>query len=85
MSVIILNQNIPNSSVTEAGTSFEGLLPGSLGMQQQVPGGCNQATTNKTPWNPDNEDSVMTLGEEEWEDLFGNSMEITGFNRFSFR
>ena len=26
----------------------------------------------------------MVLGEEEWENLFGNSMEITSFNRFSF-
>ena len=25
----------------------------------------------------------MVLGEEEWEDLFGNSMEITSFNEFS--
>ena len=25
----------------------------------------------------------MVLGEEEWEDLFGNSMEITSFNGFS--
>ena len=26
----------------------------------------------------------MVLGEEEWEDLFGNSMEITSFNGFSY-
>ena len=45
-------------------------------MQGQVPGNCNQATTNKTPLNVDNEDNVMVLGEEKWEDLFGNSMEI---------
>ena len=25
----------------------------------------------------------MVLGEEEWEDLFGSSMEITSFNGFS--
>ena len=25
----------------------------------------------------------MALGEEEWEDLFGNGMGITSFNRFS--
>ena len=25
----------------------------------------------------------MVLGEEEWGDLFGNSMEITSFNEFS--
>ena len=52
-------------------------------MQGQVPGSCNQATTNKTPLNADNEDNVMVLVEEEWEDLFGNSMEITRFNGFS--
>ena len=34
--------------------------------------------------NAHNEDNVMVLGEEEWENLFGNSMEITSFNRFSF-
>ena len=34
--------------------------------------GVNQATTNKTPLNAHNEDKVMALGEEEWEDLFGN-------------
>ena len=56
----------------EAGTSGEGLSHGSLEMQGQVPGGRNQATTNKIPLNADNEDNVMVLGEEEWEDLFGN-------------
>ena len=83
MSVIMSNKNISNNGVKEAGTSCEGLSPGSLGMQGQVPGGCNQATTNKTPLNADNEDNVMVLGEEEWEDLFGNSMEAAGFNGFS--
>ena len=67
----------------EAGTSCEGLSPSSLGMQGQVPGGHDQATTNKTSLNADNKDNVMVLGEKEWEDLFGNSMEITCFNRFS--
>ena len=67
----------------EGGTSYEGLSLDSLGMQGQVPGGHNQATTNKTPLNADNEDNVMVLGEEEWEDLFGNSIEITSFNAFS--
>ena len=42
----MLNKNIPNSGMNEAGTSCEGLSPGSLGMQGQVPGGCNQATLN---------------------------------------
>ena len=36
-----------------------------------------------TPLNANNEDNVMVLGEEEWEDLFGSSMEITTFNGFS--
>ena len=67
MSVIMSNKNISNNGVKEAGTSCEGLSPGSLGMQGQVPGGCNQATTNKTSLNADNEDNVMVLGEEEWE------------------
>ena len=49
--------------------------------ERQVPGSHNQATTNKTPLNA--EDNVMILGEKEWEDLFGNSMEITSFNGFS--
>ena len=35
---------------------MKSLSPGSLGMQGQVPGGCNQATTNKTPLNADNEE-----------------------------
>ena len=82
MSVIILNKNITNNGVKEAGTSCEGLSPGSLGMQGQVPGGHNQATMNKTTLNADNEDNVMALGEE-WEDLFGISMKITSFNGFS--
>ena len=51
-----LNKNIPNNSVKEAGTSCEGLSPGSLGMQGQVPGGRNQVTTNKTPLNADKKD-----------------------------
>ena len=79
MSVVISNKYIPNNGVKEAGTSCEGLSPGSLGMQGQVPGDRNQATTNKTPLNSVNEDNVMVLGEEEQEDLFGNSMEITRF------
>ena len=33
--------------------------------------------------NADNEENVMVLGKEKWEDLFGNSMDITSFNRFS--
>ena len=77
------NKNITNIGVKEAETSREGLSPGSLGMQGQVPGGLNQATTNKTPLNAHNEDKVMALGEEEWEDLFGNSIEITSFNGYS--
>ena len=51
-------------------------------MQGQVPGGRNQATINETPVNADNEDNMMVL-EEEWEDFFGNSIEITSFNGFS--
>ena len=46
----------------------------------KVPGSRNQATTNKTPLNADNEDNVMVLGEE-WEDLFGSNIE--SFNGFS--
>ena len=38
---------------------------------------------NKTPLNADSEDKLMVLAEEEWEDLFGNSIEITSFNGFS--
>ena len=52
-------------------------------MQGQVSGGCTQVTTNKTPLNADNEDNVTVLVEEEWEDLLGNSVEITNFNGFS--
>ena len=33
--------------------------------------------------NADNEDNLMDLREEEWEDLFGYSMEIASFNGFS--
>ena len=77
------NKNIPNNVVKEAGTSCKGLSPDSFGMQGQFSGSRNQATTNKTPLNADSEDNVMVLGEEEWEDLFGNSMEITSFNGFS--
>ena len=47
-------------------------------MQGQVPGSRNQDTTNKTPLNADNEGNVMVLGEDEREDLFGNSMEVKG-------
>ena len=83
MKVVMSNKNIPNNGVKEAETSCEGLLPSSLGMQGQVLGSHNQATTNKTPLNADNEDKLMVLGEEEWQDLFGNSMEITSFNGFS--
>ena len=41
---------------------------------------------NKNPLNADNEgnDDVMVLGEQESEDLFGNSIEIASFNGFSF-
>ena len=83
MSVVMPNKNILSNGVKKAGTSCEGLLPDSIRMQEEVPGGYNQATTNKTPLNADIEDNVMVLGEEEWEDLFGNSMEITSFNGFS--
>ena len=31
----------------------------------------------------DNEDNLMVLGDEEWEDFWGNSEEITSFNGFS--
>ena len=54
MSVVIPNKNIPNNDVKEAGTSCEGLSPGSLGMPEQVLGGRNQATKKKTPLNADN-------------------------------
>ena len=65
MSIIILNKYIPKNSVKEAGTSCEGLLPSSLGMQGQVPDSRNQASMNKNPLNADNEgnDDVMVLGE----------------------
>ena len=43
-------------------------------MQEQVSGSRNQATSNKTHLNANNEYIVMVLGEEEWEELFGNSM-----------
>ena len=52
-------------------------------MQAQVPGSRNQATTNKIPLNADNEDNVIVLGEEEWRDFFGNTMEIASFHWFS--
>ena len=58
------NKNIPNNGVKKAGTSCEGLSPGSLGMQWRVAVGCNQVTTSKTPLSADNEDNVMVLGEE---------------------
>ena len=37
------------------------VLSSSLGMQGQVPGGCNQATTNKTPLNTDRRMGRFTL------------------------
>ena len=90
MSVIKSNENIHNNGVKEAGTSCKGLSPGSIRMQGQVPGGCNQATTNKNPLYADNEGNVMVLEEKEWEyfwginnKLFGNSMKIMSFNGFS--
>ena len=73
MNVIMLNRNVSNKSMKEAGPSCEG----SLRIQGQVPGSRNQATMNKTPLNADNEDNVMVLGEEEWENLFENNIEIT--------
>ena len=51
--------------MTEAGTSNEGLSYRSIRIKGQVPGGRNQATTNNTFLNTDNEDNVMVLGEEE--------------------
>ena len=77
------NKHVPINDVKEAETSCEGLSPGRLGMQGQVPSGRNHATTNNTPLMTGNEDNVMVLGEEEWEDLLGNSPEITSFNKFS--
>ena len=74
---------IPSNDIKEAGSSREGLSPCSLRMLGEVSGGFNQATTIKIPLNADNEDNVMVLGEEEWEDLFGKSMEITNFSGFS--
>ena len=59
-SVVMLNKDIPNE-VKETGTPCEGILPGILGMREQVPGGHNQATT---PLNVDNEHNVMVLEEE---------------------
>ena len=59
-SVVMLNKDIPNE-VKETGTPREGILPGILGMREQVPGGHNQATT---PLNVDNEHNVMVLEEE---------------------
>ena len=43
----------------------------------------NNNRNNKNNNNADNEDNLMDLGEEEWEDLFGYSMEIASFNGFS--
>ena len=63
----MLNKYELNNCVKEAGTSCKGLLSSSLGMQVQVPDGCNQATTNNTSLNADNEDNVMVLEEGEWE------------------
>ena len=51
-------------------------------MEGQVPGGRNQATVNKTRLNADNEDDVMILGEEKWEDLIASSMEIQALMGF---
>ena len=57
MNVIMLNRNISNKSMKEAGPSCEG----GLRIQGQVPGSRNQATMNKTPLNADNEDNVMVF------------------------
>ena len=62
MTIIMSNKNKPNNSLRETGTSSEGLSPGSLGTQGQVPVGRNQTTTNKTLLNADNEDNVVLLG-----------------------
>ena len=83
MSLIMSNKNIPNNGVKLGGTSCEGLWHGSFRMQGQVPDGRNQATMNRTSLNADNRDNVMVSGEEEWKDLFGNSMDIASFNGFS--
>ena len=80
MGVKILNKNIPNNGMKETATSCVGLSLGSLEMEGKVPGGRNQTTTN-TPLNALNEDNVMVV-EEEWDNLFGNSMEIASFNGF---
>ena len=69
-----VEENIHNNSMKEVGTSCKGLSPSSLRMQGQFPASCNQATTNKTPLNAHKKDNVMVLGEEEWEDLFGDRM-----------
>ena len=63
MSVIMWNKNIPNNGVKEVRSSCEGLSPCSLGILGQVPGSRNQAPTNITPLNADNEDNAMVLEE----------------------
>ena len=83
ISVTISNKTIPNNDVKEDETSCKSFSPGSLGIHGEVPGGRNRAATNETPLNAENEGYVMVLGEGEWKDLFGNSMEITSFNGFS--
>ena len=65
MSVTMSNKTIPNNSIKEAGTSCEGLLPGSLRMQGQVSGIRNQANMNKTLLKADNDDNVIILHGEE--------------------
>ena len=62
MIIIMSNKNKPNNSLREAGNSCEGLSPGSLGTQGQVPVSRNQTTTNKTLLNADDEDNVVLLG-----------------------
>ena len=64
MSIKMLNKNIPNNDVKKTRTLCEGLSSGSLGMQGQVPGGCNESAMNKTPFNADNEENVMVSKEE---------------------
>ena len=59
------NKNIPNNGIKESVTSSEGLSPGSLRIQGQVPVSRNQATTNKISLNADNEDNDMVLGKGE--------------------
>ena len=51
-------------------------------MQWHVPGSRNQTTTNKIPLNAENEDNMIVLAQE-WEDFFGNNIEILSFNGFS--